>query len=62
MGDGNNKYFFLIMIVRVVNKYIDSLVNENGRKFIRNDEIEEEVLSFYKGFMGFFLSLLLVVY
>lgn len=60
IGDCNNKYF-LVMKVRLVIMYIDYLINDNGIRFIRNDEIENEVLRFYKvlDFLIFFCFMLI---
>lgn len=40
VGDGNNKYFFFVLKVRVGIKYIDYIINDSRVKVIRNKEIE----------------------
>lgn len=41
------------MRVRKVINNIFFLVNDRGEKLIKNDDIKEEIIFFYKGFMGF---------
>lgn len=50
-GDGNTKYFFVVMKERSSSNHTASLCNEAGERLTRSDDIKE-VVHFYKNLMG----------
>ncbi|XP_060217285.1 uncharacterized protein LOC132644699 [Lycium barbarum] len=51
-GDGNNRYFFTCMKARSSLNSISVLKDGAGRNLVKHEEIENEILKFYKGLLG----------
>nr|XP_009623102.1 uncharacterized protein LOC104114380 [Nicotiana tomentosiformis] len=52
LGDANTTYFFASMKIRYSQNKIKSLIRNNGEVVQTKQEIEEEVLGFYKQLLG----------
>lgn len=52
VGDNNNRYFFAYMKTRANMNNISILTSLDGRHLLKHDEIEKEILQFYKSLMG----------
>ncbi|XP_019244246.1 PREDICTED: uncharacterized protein LOC109224116 [Nicotiana attenuata] len=52
LGDANRAYFFAIMKRRYSQNKVKSLIRANGEMVQTKQEIEEEVLGFYKQLLG----------
>lgn len=61
MGDGNNSFFFVIMRFRLFINYIFYLINVDGIRLYKFEDLKEEVFQFYKVLMGSFYIIFFVV-
>jgi hypothetical protein len=52
LGDGNNRYFHASIKTKTILKNINVLHKEDGNRVTNQEDIEEEVLNFYKKLMG----------
>lgn len=52
VGDGNNKYFFAHWKIRASCNNISVLTSLDGRNLLKHEEIETEILQFYKNLLG----------
>lgn len=52
LGDANNKYFSATIKERIQNKQIIEITSLQGSKLTRQQEIKEEIQSFYQGLIG----------
>ncbi|CAJ2651355.1 unnamed protein product [Trifolium pratense] len=52
LGDGNNSYFHASIKTRSASKNMNVLYTEDGTQLTTQDDIEEEVMSFYSKLMG----------
>lgn len=52
LGDANTTYFFANITSRYSQNKIKSLIRDNGEMVQTKQEIEEEVLGFYKKLLG----------
>jgi hypothetical protein len=52
LGDGNNRYFYASIKTKTTLKSINVLQKEDGTQLTNQEDIEEEVLSFYNKLMG----------
>ncbi|MCH85203.1 transposon TX1 putative 149 kDa protein, partial [Trifolium medium] len=52
LGDGNNRYFHASIKTRSTSKSINVLLKEDGTQITAQEDIEEEVMSFYNKLIG----------
>lgn len=60
LGDRNNYYFFVFIKSRVIKNYIIYLVNDEGFRVYKIEEIKK-VLYFYNNLIGVKVILILVI-